>query len=74
MVAQQLAALLERHHCQPIDPQGEPFDPQRHEAILQQPSDQVPANHVLAVTQRGYQMHDRVVRPAQVIVSSGPAT
>jgi molecular chaperone GrpE len=40
---------------------------------LQQPSSDVPANHVAMVAQAGYQMHDRVVRPAQVIVSSGPA-
>lgn len=73
MVRQQLTNLLEQHHCTPIHPEGAPFDPQFHEAILQQPSATVPANHVVMVTQGGYQMHDRVVRPAQVIVSSGPA-
>jgi molecular chaperone GrpE len=72
LVRQQLAAMLERHHVTVIDPQGEPFDPQYHEAILQQPSPETPANHVAMVTQAGYQLHDRVVRPAQVIVSSGP--
>lgn len=72
MVRQQLVNILAQHHCTPINPVGEPFDPQLHEAILQQPSDQTPANHVQMVTQGGYQMHDRVVRPAQVIVSSGP--
>jgi molecular chaperone GrpE len=73
LVRQQLAAMLERNHVAVINPQGEPFDPQHHEAILHQPSPEVPANHVTMVTQPGYQLHDRVVRPAQVIVSSGPA-
>jgi len=74
LVRQQLTAMLERNHCTVINPQGEPFDPQHHEAILHQPSQDVPANHVTLVTQPGYQIHDRVVRPAQVIVSSGPAS
>ena len=53
-------------------PRAQPFDPNFHEAILQQPSADVPAGHVTMVTQAGYKLHDRVVRPAQVIVSSGP--
>lgn len=74
MVRQQLASVLAQHQCVPIAADGEPFDPQFHEAILQQPSDETPANHVAMVTQTGYRMHDRVVRPSQVIVSSGPPT
>jgi molecular chaperone GrpE len=73
LVRQQLATALERHNLTVINPVGEPFDPQHHEAILHQPSHSVPAIHVTMVTQPGYQIHDRVVRPAQVIVSSGPA-
>ena len=73
LVRQQLLGVLERHHCRPIDAVGKPFDPQIHEALLQQPSDQQPAGHVLQVTQAGYMLHDRVVRPSQVIVSSGPS-
>jgi len=74
LVQQQLLSLLEQHHCLPIEALGESFDPHCHEAILQQPSDQHPADTVSMVTETGYQMHDRVVRPAKVIVSSGPAT
>ncbi len=74
LVKQQLTTIFEQHGCKPIDALGQPFDPQIHEAILQQPSDEQPANHVLLVTQVGYLLHDRVVRPAQVIISSGPAT
>jgi molecular chaperone GrpE len=73
LVRQQLETILTRHECEPISPEGELFDPNFHQAILQQPSADVPANHVTMVTQTGYKLHDRVVRPAQVIVSSGPA-
>jgi molecular chaperone GrpE len=72
LVKQQLDTVLARHHAEPIEPAGQPFDPNFHEAILQQPSSDVPAGHVMQVTQTGYKLHDRVVRPAQVIVSSGP--
>ncbi len=73
LVRQQLETILSRHECEPISPEGELFDPNFHQAILQQPSADVPANYVTMVTQTGYKLHDRVVRPAQVIVSSGPA-
>jgi molecular chaperone GrpE len=73
LVRQQLASVLQQHNAREIPALGEPFDPQYHAAILQQPSEDVPASHVMMVTQPGYQMHDRVVRPSQVIVSSGPA-
>ena len=73
LVRQQLINVLSQHNFREIPAQGEPFDPQFHAAILQQPSNDVAANHVIMVTQPGYQVHDRVVRPSQVIVSSGPA-
>ncbi len=73
MVRQQIAAALQQHNFREIPALGELFDPQFHAAILQQPSTDVPANHVTMVAQPGYQIHDRVVRPSQVIVSSGPA-
>ncbi len=72
LVRQQLVTLLAQHHCEEIEAAGEPFDPNFHEAILQQPSPDVPEGHVSMVTQTGYRLHDRVVRPSQVIVSSGP--
>jgi molecular chaperone GrpE len=72
LVRQQLTTVLSQHHCEQVAAEGEPFDPNFHEAILQQPSADVPAGHVMQVTQTGYKLHDRVVRPAQVIVSSGP--
>jgi molecular chaperone GrpE len=72
LVRQQLGGVLAQHDCTEIAAApGIEFNPQFHAAILQQPSPNVPAGHITMVTQVGYQMHDRVVRPAQVIVSSG---
>lgn len=70
MVARQLGDVLARHHCQRIAAAGEAFDPNLHEAILQQPAADVPPGQVVTVVQEGYQLHDRVVRPSQVIVSA----
>jgi molecular chaperone GrpE len=72
MVSCQLIGVLAKHDCVPIEALNESFDPHRHEAILHQPSEDVPADMVTYVTQTGYRLHDRVVRPTQVIVSSGP--
>ncbi len=72
LVRQQLATVLSQTQCEVIDPTGQPFDPNFHQAILQQPSPDVPAGHVMMTAQPGYKLHDRVIRPAQVIVSSGP--
>ena len=69
MVQQQVEDVLKRHHCRRIEALGTPFDPHVHHAVMQQPSDEHPANTVVMVTQNGYQLHDRVVRPSQVIVS-----
>ncbi|MEQ8848220.1 nucleotide exchange factor GrpE [Botrimarina sp.] len=74
MVRQQLAESLSRHGCEPIDTTaGVEFDPTFHEAILQQPSEEFAAGAILHTAQSGFKLHDRVLRPAQVIVSSGPA-
>ncbi len=73
MVVTQLTGVLERHHCTPIEALNRPFDPNLHEAISQMPSNDHPPNTVMHVVQTGYVLHDRVVRPSQVIVSA-PAT
>jgi len=69
LVARQFEEVLQRHYCVRIQALNEPFDPHLHQAILQQSSDEHPVGTVLLVTQAGYQLHDRVVRPSQVIVS-----
>jgi len=69
LIAQQLAGALAQHQCTLIEADGQPFDPNVHEAILQQASGEHPPGTVLMVTQSGYKLHDRVIRPSQVIVS-----
>jgi len=66
-----MSVAFERHKLQAIDPVGEKFDPNRHQAISMVPAPDVPANHVVAVLQKGFLINDRVLRPAMVAVSSG---
>jgi molecular chaperone GrpE len=71
MVAKQFDAELAQVGVKPIDAVGRPFDPNLHEAISQRPSPDHPPMTVLDEVERGYTLHDRVVRPTKVIVSSG---
>lgn len=73
LVAAQLEAVLKQHQCERIPAVGETFDPNLHQALAQEPSDNHPAGAVSRVTQAGYKLHDRVIRPSQVFVSTGPA-
>jgi molecular chaperone GrpE len=70
MVAEQLEDTLRRHDCLSIEALWQPFDPNLHEAITQQPSEEHPPGTVIGETQTGFRLHDRVVRPSQVIVSA----
>ena len=72
MVAEQFETVLKQHNCQRIKDLGEPFDPNIHEAMAQEPSEEFPSGTISRVTRTGYQIHDRVVRPSQVFVSTGP--
>ena len=71
LVAQQLNAVLAQHECQEIAARGAAFDPNLHEAVSTQPAD-TPSGTITAVLRPGFRLYDRVVRPAQVIVSTGP--
>jgi molecular chaperone GrpE len=62
---------LRRYGVERVDPQGQPFDPNLHEAIGHAPMPGVPADHVAQVVQAGYVEGDRVIRPARVLVSAG---
>ncbi len=72
MVQNQLLDVLRRHGITRIDAQGQPFDHDQHEAVMQQPSKDVPPNTVLQVLEHGYRIHDRLLRAAKVIVSKSP--
>lgn len=70
LVHRALWTLLEREGVAELDPQGEPFDPHRHEALLSQPAD-APDGTVIEVIQKGFMLGDRVLRPARVVVAGG---
>lgn len=73
MTERSLAAALERHGVRKIDPKGEKFDPNLHQAVAQAPAPGVPAGHVAETAQPGFVIGDRVLRAAMVIVSTGDA-
>lgn len=68
-----LLDALKRHNVESVDPQGEPFDPQLHQAMTMVENPDVEPNTVVNVFQRGYTLHGRLVRPAMVVVSKAPA-
>lgn len=72
LVQTQLLDMLRRHGITPIEAAGQPFDPNLHQAVMQQPDATHPPNTVLQVLQRGFQIHERVLRPASVVVSVTP--
>ena len=65
-----LSSTMERFGIVEVDPAGEPFDPELHEAISMQPSDDVEPNSVVTVVQKGYTLNGRLLRPAMVIVAA----
>jgi len=67
-----LAKVLQDNELEAIEPLGQPFDPEWHEAMTVLPSDEVEENTVLEVLQKGYRLHDRLIRPARVVVSRKP--
>ena len=71
LVHGQLLNALAKHHCVRIEALGQLFDPNLHEAISQAPSDEYDAGVVMLEAAAGYRLHDRVLRPSQVIVSTG---
>ena len=71
LVLDQFLSLLDRYGMKPIDAKGEPFDPAFHEALSQMSSATVPANAIIDQFRRGWLLAGRLLRPAQVIVSSG---
>ena len=72
LVYNQLRDLLEKHNFTPVETIGEAFDPHVHEALTHLPSDK-PAETVIEQVRRGYKLGEKLLRAAQVVVSSGPA-
>jgi molecular chaperone GrpE len=71
LILKMLAKAMEDHGLEEIDPAGETFDPELHEAISMIPSSDHPRDTVIEVVQRGYQLNERLIRPARVVVSAG---
>ncbi len=72
LVGEQLQQVLQKFGLQPIETQDVDFDPNVHEAIQHLPSEEIPENGVIARTRAGYMLGSRLLRAAQVVVSSGP--
>ncbi|MCC7108557.1 MAG: nucleotide exchange factor GrpE [Deltaproteobacteria bacterium] len=72
LVAKQMEDVLGKFGVVGFDAAGRTFDPARHEAVGSRPDPEVPAQHVCEEFQRGYMLHDRLLRPALVVVSMGP--
>ena len=64
--------MLRRHGITRIEAEGQPFDPNLHQAMMKQPASDRPPNTVTQVLEHGYMIHDRVLRPARVAVSAAP--
>lgn len=74
LTLKQLQSAVEKFGIQPVEPAiGDPLDPERHQAMSTQESSEVAPNSITAVMQKGYLIHDRLLRPAMVMVAKAPA-
>ena len=72
MILSQMEAALRQNGLEEIHPETEPFDPNFHESVSHQPHESIPDGQVIEVQRTGYKLHERLLRPAAVVVSSGP--
>ncbi len=70
LLRNEFQAMFGRMGVQKVESHGQPFDPNIHEAISSEPTDQMPAGHVSRVFKPPYKLHDRVIRPGQVVVAT----
>jgi len=73
LVCQQLRAVLAEAGLEELDAVGKPFDPNFHEALSQQETQDVPEGHVVQQARKGYRLRDRLLRPASVVVAKQPS-
>ena len=74
MIAGEIQSLLQRFGVQELKAEGQPFDPNSQEALSSEPRSDLPVGHVARVFRKGYKMHDKLIRPAQVTVAAAPPT
>jgi molecular chaperone GrpE len=72
LVQRELVGVMERYGVTETEALGKPFDPALHEAMAQSPDDSVPANTIVEVLEKGYQLRGRLIRPSRVIVAQPP--
>jgi molecular chaperone GrpE len=72
LIMKMLTKVMGDHGLQTIDPAGEIFDPEKHEALTMLPSAEHDENTIIDVIEKGYQLHERLIRPAKVVVSRKP--
>ena len=72
LIMKMLTKVMGDHGLETIDPEGEAFDPEHHEAMTMLPSPNHDENTVLTVLEKGYKLHERLIRPAKVVVSRKP--
>jgi len=72
LIMKMLTKVMGDHGLQTIDPAGETFDPEKHEALTMLPSAEHDENTIIDVIEKGYQLHERLIRPAKVVVSRKP--
>jgi molecular chaperone GrpE len=69
MTHKEILKVFEKFNVKPIDAKGQPFDPTFHEAVMQEETNDSPKNTVINELQRGYLIHDRLLRPSMVVVA-----
>lgn len=74
MISGEFKSLLQRFGVEEIKAEGEAFDPAKHEALSSEPREDMPPGSVARVFKKAYKMHDKLIRTAQVIVSTAPPT
>ena len=72
LIMRMLSKVLADYGLETIDPAGEAFDPEKHEAMAMLPSAEHKENTIVDVLEKGFQLHDRLIRPAKVVVSRKP--
>ena len=73
LTLKQLFAALEKFNVRPVDPEGEKFNPEQHQAMAMQPSETAEPNTVVKVFQKGYLLNERLLRPAMVVIAQAAA-
>ncbi len=73
MIWVDLTSSLSKFGVTPVDVKGKPFDPTLHEALSTEPTTETPEGHITQVFKKAYKMHDKIIRPAQVVVATKPA-